>query len=283
MRLRHTLTVFILSSAVLIQPLSADIIITKDDMILNGKILEDKKPQYLILANNHGTFTIRYNLIKEIHKTDSFEEDVYVFRTMGKQISEEEVKKNYLAGKEKLEKQQGKQLKEKPSPGENADSLIVMLNFFMAKNSGDLEPVLPYSLGSSLSFLIPINTIPATGKYFLYGLDSELSYYHSVKGGRSIKGFNAAAGPVWVIPVNISEYRFSFNISALAGAGWYSITNDEIEENESAIKWNISVHAGPVFRLDAIVFSTQIRLDYIHDGIAPMHGAGLTVGAGYAF
>jgi len=286
MRFLHIIAVFIISVTMLILPLSADIVITKDDMILNGKILEDKKPQHLILANSHGTFTIRYNLIKEIHRTESFEEDVNIFRTLGKLVSEEEVKQNYTAGEKNLEKKfeknQNKKLNKK-FLRDDSDSAILMLCFFADKNFGDLTSVLSYSSGGSLSVEIPFSTTEIYSRRYAYGLDSEVSFYYSADGDRSIKGLNAAMGPLWQIPLRLSDYRFSFNISALAGAGWYSITNDEVGKNETAVKWNISANAGPVFRVAPILVSTQLRLDYIHDRIAPMQGAGLTIGAGYAF
>ena len=66
MRLSHVLAVLLLTSALQSPALYADIVITKDDMILNGKIIEDKKPAHIIFANYHGTFTIKYKMITVI-------------------------------------------------------------------------------------------------------------------------------------------------------------------------------------------------------------------------
>jgi len=86
MRLSHVLAVILLTAAGLSPALYADIVITKDDMILNGKIIEDKKPAHIIFANYHGTFTIKYKMIKKIHRTESFKEDIEIFRDMRKEV-----------------------------------------------------------------------------------------------------------------------------------------------------------------------------------------------------
>lgn len=280
MRLSHTLVISFVTILILSPKVHADIIIIKNEMILNGKIIEDKKPEHIIFANHHGIFTIKYRMIKKIYRTESFEEDIEVFRDMGKDVSEPEIKKNYLAGKEKLEKHFLKDEKKNPSAMRDTDSFILMLHVYCDKNFGKLNSVLPYSSGAAISGEFPVDFFK---KYYLYGIDSEIGLYYSAKGDRSIKGYNASTGPLWQIPVTIYDYNFSFNISALMGAGWYAVKNDEIEKEVSAFKWNISILSGPVFRFGSVIISTQLRLDYIHDNVALMKGSGLSIGAGYVF
>ncbi len=280
MRLSRALTVILVTVSILPPKLYADIVITKDDMILNGKILEDKKPAHIIFANYHGTFTIKYKVIKKIYRTETFEEDIEVFRDMGKQINEAEIKKNYLAGEKKLDNLQLKEKKNKPATIRDTDSFILIFDFFCDKNFGNLNSVLPYSAGAAISGEFPVAFLK---KYYIYGIDSEMGVYYSAKGDRSVMGLNTSAGPLWQLQATIYDYKINFNISALMGAGWYSVKNDETAKETSAVKWNLAVHAGPVFRFDSAVISTQLRLNYIHDGSAPMKGAGLAIGAGYAF
>jgi len=280
MRLSRTLAVILITAAIISPALYADIVITKDDMILNGKIIEDKKPAHIIFANYHGTFTIKYKMIKKIHRTESFEDDIEIFRDMGKEVSETEIKKNYIAGEEKLEKLLQKEEKKKQSPNRDTGSFILMFDAFCDKNFGKLDSVLPYSAGAALSAEFKIDALK---KYQLHGIDSEIVFYYSSNDDRSIRGLNTSAGPLWQIPVTLYNYSLNFNISALMGGGWYAVKNDETAKEASSVKWNLAVHAGPVFRFDSTVISAQLRLNYIHDGTAPMKGAGLTIGAGYAF
>jgi hypothetical protein len=270
MRLSHVLAVLLLTAAVLSPALFADIVITKDDMILNGKIIEDKKPAHIIFANYHGTFTIKYKMIKKIHRTESFEDDIEIFRDMRKEVSEAEIKKNYIAGEEKLEKLQWEEKKNRPAEIRDTDSFVLILDVFCDKNFGKLNSVLPYSAGAALSGEFPVNYLK---KYYIHGIDTELGFYNSVKGERSISGLNLSAGPLLQLPVTLSGYSYKLNLSALIGTGWYDVKNDETAKEASAVKWNLTVHAGPVFKLGSAIISTQLRLNYIHDGTAPMQGA----------
>jgi hypothetical protein len=79
----------------------SDIIVTKDDMILNGKIIEEVKDEYAVIANYHGTFKITFNNIKEIHRTDDYKEDVEILIKLGQMVDETEVEKNFQTGREK--------------------------------------------------------------------------------------------------------------------------------------------------------------------------------------
>lgn len=270
--------VFFIAAAVLqVLPLSADVIITKDDMILNGKILEDKKPQYVRFANYHGTFTIKYKQIKEIHRTESYEGDVEILRKMGKTVNENDIKNNYQSGVKKMEEQS-----KKISPSDDdSETLVVMLDFFTARNYGKLDSVLPSSKGVSLSGEIPFVKNSALKQFYLHGIDCEAYYFYSENDLRFIKGFSGAAGPMWRLPMAISGYNFNLNISIAAGAGWYSVKNDR--EKASGVKWNMVFHAGPAFDFHSVIISPQLRFDYIHDTIAPLYSAGFNIGAGYKF
>lgn len=257
--------------------LLADIIITRDDMILNGKILEDKKPDFVRFANYHGNFTIKYKQIKEIHRTDSFEGDIEILKKLGKSVNEEEIKTNYQSGMKKLDEQKDTI----PASADQPEAFVLMLDVFAGKNQGRLNTVLPSSRGISLSAEIPIEQFTVFKKLYIYGIGCETDYFYSVKDERFIKGFSGAAGPLWRLPVTLFGYNFNFKISAAAGAGWYSVKNDA--EEASGIKWNMVLHAGPAFDFHSVVLSPRLRFDYIHDAAVPLYCAGFSLGAGYKF
>jgi len=277
------MAVSLIAVSILSSNLYADIVITKDDMILNGKILEDKKPQYLILANYHGTFTIKYSVIKEIHRTESFEEDIKIFRNIGKEINDEEIKKNYTAGEKEMKERLQKQKKEKTDEQKPEETGTILFSIFHDKNTGELEGVLPYSSGISISAEFIAPPLPVLKNIDIYGYGGNISYYYSADNDRQIKGFNLSAGPVWRFPASLSGYEFDLKIAPFLGAGWYSIVNNEVDKETGALKMNFTFQAGPDFRFGSLVVSTRFRLNYIHDSSAPMKGAGLAIGAGYAF
>lgn len=257
--------------------LRADVIITRDDMILNGKILEDRKPDYVVFANNHGKFTIKYNQIKEIHKTESFKDDIKYLKNIGKTVNEKDVKNNYESGEKKLKEQNHAGV----ISTDETVSFILMSGIFYNKTTGELAPVLPYHAGLFFSAEIPVYDIRFLKTLEVDGIESGINFLYSSGNDRSIKGIAASAGPLWKFPIGTSDTTFNF--TAMFGAGWYSVKNNETEEKLSAVKWSISIHAGPSFNISTIVLSPKVKIDYIHDGAAPLTGAGLSLGAGYSF
>lgn len=277
MYINRKFVVLFIFTFLLFLPLHADIIVTKDDMILNGKIVEDKKSDYVKFTGKYGTFTIEYKQIKETYKTESDEEDKKIIKELGKRGKKEELKKDVKSEKQKSEKQG----EDASKSGKGKENLILMLDFFMLQNYGKLDSVLPSSQGFSLSGEIPIEQYRFFKDSNIYSIKSEICYFLSEKDTRSIKGYSASSGPLWHWPVKVSNYNFNFKLSAAMGAGWYSVKNDN-EEAES-VKWNLSVHAGPEFRISSIIFSPQLRFDYIYDSVAPLYAGGISIGAGYKF
>jgi hypothetical protein len=276
--MRVQLFIIILMFAVSqLSKLHADVIITRDGMILNGKILEDRKPDNVIFANNHGKFTIKYNQIKEIHKTESFQGDIKYLQNIGKTVNEDDIKRNYESGEKRLEEQR----QESSISNAETPSYILMSGIFFNKTSGELKPVLPYYAGIFFSAEIPLSDISFLKALNVYGLEGLVNYLYSSGENRIIKGISALSGPVWKFPIGIAD--ITFKVSTLLGAGWFSVENNETGEKSSAAKWGLSFQAGPVFKISTIVLSPELKIDYVHDGAAPLAGAGLSFGAGYSF
>ena len=156
-----------------------------------------------------------------------------------------------------------------------------MFDLFFNKNFGKIGSELPYSEGLAISGGVPLEKTGFLKKLFIYGIYSEISCFYSSKDDKSIKSLVVSAGPLWRFPVNIFNYRFNFNISATIGAGWFLIKNEDIEE--SAIKSNLKLNAGPAFELYPVVISPRLRVDYFYDGFARLVDAGCSIGAGYRF
>lgn len=264
--------------------LYGDIIITKDDMILNGKILEEKKGGYLKFANYHGMFTINYNLIKEIYRTERYEDDVKILLEKGKPIDETEVKTNFQAGLEKLEQEGAGTniINEKSAKdGTQTTQYTIFFSPFFCKNMGEFSTILPYSYGGSVIGDISFEQFKNIQKLYLKGLRAEIGYFHSEKADKRVIGTRASAGPLWRFALSIGSLRFDYSISPVIGIGWYDIKGNS--EKTQAIKWNSAFITGPVFYISAIALAPLIRFDYIYDGRIPLYGIGFSLGAGFRF
>lgn len=252
----------------------ADVVVTKDDMILNGKIIEEVKNKHVKFANYHGTFTIYYAQIKEIHRTEKYEDDVLLFKKMGISIDESVVKTNYQAGIEKLEagKTGGKK------PADDSMQYLLFGSPFIIFNTGEIQSVLPCSFGMSVSGEIRFQT----GYTFLPdGMNLDVQYFHAERDIRKISAFRSGLGAVWIIPVSIRGYSLHLAMSPALGIGYYAVQG-RYRETEGA-KFHSSFTAGPEFLISSWVISPRLRFDYIYDNTAPLFGVGFSMGAGYLF
>ena len=257
--------------------LYADIVITNDDMFLNGKILEKKK-DHIVFGNFHGTFTIKKSQIKEIRETRNFMEDVRLFLKKGKRVDENEVKKNYLAGVDKLKAQKKMERNDNKIPPEHIAFIISPYFLF---NKGELGEEIPRSTGASLTGDIPLKRFSYSEKLGITGVRFEAGFFHSSKGNKSVKGPRISSGPLWEFPFTIKDTRCMYTISPVLGIGWYEI--EGISDRATALKWNIGFITGPVIYFQNTLIFPQFRFDYIHDGRFPLYGIGFGIGLGYLF
>ncbi len=293
-----------ITAAILLLPHvgSSDIIVTTDDMILNGKIIEDIKNDHVKLGNYHGIFKINYAQIKKMHNTDNYQEDIKILKKMGKSVSETEIKSNFHAGIIKLEaknletkkleakkleaknletkKLEAKKLEAKNISGKmikarSIDHLLFVSPFFII-NAGKMQSVLPLSVGVSLMGDIRIQS---KNNYIPGWIRIDFQYFHSGSGINRISAPRFSLGAVWKIPLVISGFSFNLALAPSFGAGYYAIKGSYYEN--SSLKWNTTAAIGLEFFFSSWVFYPQIRLDYIHVGAAPLLGIGLYIGAGY--
>jgi hypothetical protein len=260
--------------------LFADIVITNDDMILNGKILEDRKGEFLKFGNYHGIFTIDYKQIKEIFRTLRYEDDVKIFLEKGKMVNEAEVKTNYQAGIEKLEEQKKitdiRKNEEKPK-----EAFSLFLSPFYNYNFGTLSNKLPQSYGVSAMGHFVLDEFEYIKKMYLSGIAAEFAYFHSEKGVRQVSGSRISAGPLWKFSISIGSFNFKYCIFPELGIGIYNIKG--IYTDSTSVKWNILLSTGPIFNFSSVLLYPHIKFDYIYDSVVPLYGIGLGIGAGLRF
>jgi hypothetical protein len=251
-----------------------DIIVTTDDMVLNGKIIEDIKNVQVKLGNFHGIFIVNYNQIKEIHRTEMYQDDIKIFKKLGKTVDEEEIKTNYQAGIKKLEERTISEKKSKAVPME----CVLFVSPFLTFNIGKIQPVLPFSYGI---FLLGDVRFQSRFRFLPNGVRTGLQYFHSEKTLKKIAAFRFDLGTVWNFPFNVRGFTLNLTLSPLFGGGYYAVKGRY--SDTAGFKWNVTVTAGLEFIVSSWVISPQVRFDYIYDRIMPLYGIGFSLGAGYLF
>ena len=258
-----------------VNPARADIVVTRDGMVLNGKIIREDKIS-ITFANYHGTFTIEKAQIRETHRTGSYQEDAKIFRSMGRKVVEKDVKKNYQSGVKELE---GKEMQEK-IPAALLTLKGIYLSPVIAINMGKIHQVIPLSASAAVSGDVTVNTDIMKKLHVRY-LRCDIAFLRAKKESKSLYGIDLTAGPAWEFPARIASLRFNMSVSPFAGLGRYYISN--ASETERAVKWLAGLSAGPVIKYGKITFLARVRFDYVHDRDAPLFGPGFSVGAGYEF
>lgn len=255
--------------------LHADIIITIDNMVLNGKIIEEDK-KTVKFGNFHGVFIIDRDKISEIYRTGSYEDDLKILSDKGKTVNREEVKTNYDSGQKKIEELVTSHDWQKPASGFNLSIMPLVII-----HSGKLFDVLPYSSGLSLTALIPVSEFYYAKKFFLPDVTVEAGYFFSEKGERSVTAYRACAGPLWKFNLSTGPFRIDWFVSAVCGAGWYNVQG--LYDEMNAVKWSAGINTGPVFTISRITLTPMLRFDYIYDTAAPLYGIGAAVSLGCMF
>jgi len=277
---RHIFTVIAIAAfSVLYTCLAADVLVTKDDMILNGRVIEDHPGSHVIFANVHGTFNITYDNIKELHRTGSYKEDISILKTKGSVINEKDAENNYRSGTEKIAPKQG----ETPSGGGAGGPVCTLAagGSFTA-NLGKIARAVPFSVTGELT----VTASPPFAQSIMQPVNiSEIvcrvSYFHAARGDKGIDGASFAAGPLWRLPLQLSGLQCALTASPAAGAGWYSIRGGG--SSQAAVKFTTALYAGPEFTFDTFVVAPQVKFEYISDASLPLFGAGAALYAGRRF
>jgi len=249
-------------------PLLADIVVTVDDMVFNGKIIQHIKGVQVKLGNHHGVFTIRQDNIKEMHLTGDYREDMTIFKKMGRNVDENEVRANYQAGVAKIEN------RAKESPAE----YLLFASPFFSFNLGRLEPILPYAWGALVMADARFGTeSPALRA----GPRVEFQYLHSSRGIKSMEAFRFAAGPTLAFPFETEKLTLNLTFSPALGGGYFGARGRD--DREAGFKLNFFLDAGVEFIVSSWVIAPMLRFEYVHDDSAPLMAVGVSLGAGYLF
>jgi len=268
------------------EKLLSDVIVTKEGMVLNGKIIQKHK-KIIIFSNQFGTFKIKKMLIKTIRETKKYVDDIRIMRSLGVNVNNEVVRKNYESGekqKNKLLKKNLKHVKKvKKKKNDSTFGLIIYGSFFYNFNVGSHGDSMPGSLGALLTFdILFIKQVSNNNFFLIPELRFESSYYNSTSGNNSIEGFSVSLGPIWEHTWKLSSlFGLNLHFTSLHGFGYYYVKNN----TSSRIKmcYVTSAILGLSIIIDRFYITPAFRYEYIYDALAPMHGLGLVISIGFRF
>lgn len=240
--------------------LFSDVIVTIDDMVLNGKIIE-KNDNGIIFGNYYGIFDIKRKLIKSIFETFSYQEDLNLYKKFGKNVNERDIERNFETGQKKKMERTSK----------DTSNINIFITPFYYRNFLDFKNILPNGYGLSL-------TADYNFRSF-FGARIETDYLLSEKSISKINGYSLLIGPVIFFKTKICD----FNFSPMAGMGYYFLnTENDIGEGFSKIKlsYNFRAIAGISFYFNNLMIMPNIRFNYVYDKTSPLVsiGAGFSVG-----
>lgn len=139
--------VLIIFFCILTIPVFSDVIYTWDEMLINGKIIkivlsnkDDTSPEMIVIVNSLGTFEIDGRNIFSYWITNNPEEDIEVYKKIGKHLSsteEENIMNEYIYGNEKIIEGN---IKVKIVVVEKPDDTINKKNTLIFNNKGKLVP-----------------------------------------------------------------------------------------------------------------------------------------------
>jgi len=260
-------------------PLFSDVIVTKDGMVLNGKVVEIKK-NIIIFSNFYGTYNIKKSIIKTLKETKKYEDDIKVLKSLGKRVNEKEIKKNFSSGKKAKEKVLKKNTK-KVENKKISFKMNIHGAFFYNFNLGLIDNTMTDSLGALFQTdVLFISFITKKDFFLIPEFRLESVYYNSIHGNKSIEGFSITAGPIWFYNGKIKTFKFNLHIASLYGFGYYFVRNNNIELIK--ISFNTSLTLGFSFIINKFFITPALRYEYINDTAAPLHGLGFSISLGYA-
>ena len=247
---------------------SADVIVIKDGMIINGKIIK-KTEDTIIISNYNGTFIIKNKKIKEVHETKDSSEDIKILTEKGIEVNKEEIIKNYESGikaKKKIQK-------------EIIPFIICYLSPALYLTTGELSNIFPYGYGISIEVSLNLDDILYKSKNFLLpDVTVRLNYFSFSNDSKSILGYSFAAGPIWSLPV---IFNGNIYLSLTVGGGMYNLSYWEYKARTYKLK--MSMEGGFTYFFSRISLKPFIRYTFVNDNEKPLHFIAFGIGAGYIY
>ncbi|OHD66318.1 MAG: hypothetical protein A2176_07475 [Spirochaetes bacterium RBG_13_51_14] len=225
---------------------SADTIMLYEGSVLVGKIISEDETS-IIIANSFGTFRIKKIRIDDMYKTNSYAEDIEIHNRLKLPVNEDEIKKNYVAGQNKIEeKMAGKIGQEEKKPEEKAPeqkkaaidtagdkklktpgkkitggdhwtSGRLSFSGSFLYNLGSSHRRLPYGYAGYFSLDQGLDFASGNRHPMIPGLRFEAGYLYFKKSSYTVMGYIGGGGLMWAFPSMKNSWGCFF-LALLPGA-----------------------------------------------------------------
>lgn len=262
----------------------ADTLHLKDGTLLVGKV-KSKSSKTVIFKNTYGEFKIKRKSIKKIYLTKSYKKDIAIQKKLGKEVNEEAIKKDFLAGsgkrvEEKESVEPATKLKSrrdnKTDISSNRYNNRLTLSGTRLQSMGDLKSILPTGYGGFAAY-----DYGDSERYFLIPyLRLEGGYVYFKKNEVSMMGPVWSAGLSWLFPFINKSYG-SIIISVSAGMSHLEFANGSQKGKSNTFSaWG---SAGYEFPFSTVILQLQTRYMFVADRQISIYGLGGLFGVGFNF
>ncbi|MCP4130238.1 MAG: hypothetical protein GY754_04585 [bacterium] len=269
----------------------ADTVSLKNGTLLVGKVTNLNEQEF-IFRNYFGVFKVQRGEIKDMYITNDYKEDIAIFKKLGIEYNEEDIKKNYQAGLETSEDPYLETLdvlrswKEAQKKDLNRFYYYAGWNSFRFSLSGTYM-VVNGELGSV--FQKGFSTIAAVDKgldfiagnsrhFWMPGFRFEAAFHYYQGDSAGFQGFSCSGGPVWIMPPFKKGWGNAV-VSLLPGASFLSIEDNDYVSQSSTFSFNAL--AGYEYYIKGFTVFVHGRYMYIYDKDVSLNGLGAAIGVSY--
>ncbi len=258
-------------------PLRADTLELIEGSILVGKITEESDDS-VVISNLYGSFKIKRNYIKSIHKTQDYTKDVKMLEGLNLEVDPEAVRKQVEAGMRKKAGLREEMLKklEEGKWKEGTIGISGSFNYVLGKISN----VIPYGYSARVSIDQGMDMLIDQRRAIMPGLRAEAEYLNYSKGPYTISGYSTGIGLIWMFPV-LEEKKGFIILAALPGISFISIENTEADKKAGSNTITGTGIVGYRYMAGAMSFFIHARYMYVYDKQAPLQSIGAEAGVGF--
>lgn len=247
----------------------ADVITLLDGTIINGKIIMTQKNGDIKVTNYYGTFDVKKELILKIQKTGSPDEDVDIYKKMGKKVDKDAIKRNYDYGQRKWE--------ELFRPGKRK-GYFSYINCSLAPSYmatlGAFKEDIPYGMGGFASVVVGMH------ESLFIDTRADFGYLYYQEGDITVSGIMALVGGMWYMPIT-KRHRGRLHFSLLPGVTYLNtIMGPTVDSTDVTFTLSSAVGYDYPLNKNIMVFG-DFRYLYVYDKEYPLNGIGMEIGVSY--
>lgn len=298
--MKNTFRNILIASIILLagMPAFSDTLKLSDGSLLTGKIIKDQT-ESVVLSNAFGTFRIKKSEITENRITESYQDDIAIYRELNIKFSENEIRRHFTAGMDKKEslivrkENEEKKTIQKKEESSRRDaresdqddtsrwnstriSFSGAYMYYLGKGNGSQ----PYGYSGFLSIDRGLDLRPGTRRPGMPGLRFEGGFIYFKQSSLKLQFYTASAGLMWALPSMLSRGG-CFIFALMPGVAIFETGNDPLDLSSKVFKLSAQAIAGYQKSWGAFSIFLQARYLYVHDKNILFHSIGGEFGFGF--